>query len=105
MHIIGMRRTRAAEPGLARALYDGFLAAKNYAMAELGMMQAAKITLPWVMAAFEDSTRILGADYWSYGIFQNRGLLSSFLDGAHRDHLTPRALGLDELFHPDLLDT
>jgi 4,5-dihydroxyphthalate decarboxylase len=105
MHLIAMRRTLAAEPGLARAIYEGFLAAKNYAMAELSVTQAAKITLPWVAAAHEQSTKVLGPDYWSYGIACNRDILTSFLDGAHKDLLTPEPLGLGAVFHPDLLET
>lgn len=105
MHIIAMRRTLASEPGLARAVYDGLLNAKTYAMAELGVTQASKITLPWVAAAYEQSRDVLGPDYWSYGLSGNHDTLVSFLHGAYEDRLTSALFAPRDIFHPDLLDT
>ena len=105
MHVIAMRRELANRPGLAQAVYTGFLAAKNRAMDDLGVTQAPKLTLPWLAAAYEESVAVLGADYWSYGVSRNRSQLDRFLADAHSDGLTPDRLGIGDVFHPDTLDT
>lgn len=105
MHIAAIRRSLATEPDLVAAVYAAFLQAKTRAMADLGVTQAPKLTLPWLAAAYEDSIATLGADYWSYGLAGNRDILDGFLAAAHHDRLTPRRLALADLFHPATLDT
>jgi 4,5-dihydroxyphthalate decarboxylase len=104
MHVIAVRRSIADEPGLARAVQAAFTAARDNAMAALAETQAAKVTLPWAVAAYEDAQTILGHDYWPYGLPRNRPFLEAFLEDAHRDRLTDRQLHVDELFQPDTLD-
>ena len=105
MHLIAIRRTLADDSALASGVLSAFTAAKDYALSELGVTQASKVTLPWVAAAAQETKAVLGDDYWPYGVARNRAALSEFLNDAHQDGLTVRRLTVEDLFHPELLTT
>jgi 4,5-dihydroxyphthalate decarboxylase len=42
----------------------------------------------------------MGHDFWSYGVAPNRKTLETFLGHHHRQGLSSRLVGIDELFHP-----
>ncbi len=105
MHVVGIRRTLAdANPGLAGALYDAFLAARRIAMtgvAAVAKASANKVMSPWYADAYEDAVRLMGADYWPYGVAENRAELEAICRYAAEQHLTRRPVSPDELFHPE----
>ena len=69
MHLMGIRREMAkAEPRLAQSLCVAFTRAKDMAIADLSVVQALKISLPWMAQAYADTTDALGTDYWPYGV-------------------------------------
>lgn len=106
MHAVGVRATLAAKhPGLTRRVYEAFLAAKARAVAELEIIQAPKVTLPWPHAALEEARTLMGADPWPYGLAANRHVLQRQLDWSYADGLQARRVGLDELFAVDCRDT
>ena len=105
MHILGMKKTvAAAYPALPKMLYDLFLDARKIAMARVKAVaesSANREMSPWFAEAYEQAIVSMGADYWSYGIDRNISDLEAFCRYCHAQHLTPRQLSLDELFHPD----
>jgi 4,5-dihydroxyphthalate decarboxylase len=105
MHLIAIRRALAGDPELVSAVFSAFAAAKEYALAELGVTQAPKVTLPWIAAAAEETKVVLGEDYWPSGIGCNRAVLSEFLSDAQEARLTEGRLAVEDLFHPALLTT
>jgi 4,5-dihydroxyphthalate decarboxylase len=105
MHLIAIRRSLADDPALVSAVLSAFTAAKDYALSELGVTQASKVTLPWVAAAAQETEAVLGDDYWPYGVARNRAALAEFLNDAHQDRLTARRLAIEDLFHPATLTT
>ena len=106
MHAVGIKKSFLANDlGLARRLFDAFLAAKDIAVAELEITQAPKVTLPWPHAALAEARAILGADHWPYGLAANRRVLETQLRWSQLDGLQARPVTLEELFAQDCLDT
>lgn len=101
MHVLGVRRTLAAEyPWLPGALLKGFSQAKAIAQAALNDTSAAKVTMPFVEDNLDRAKRLIGPDYWSYGIPENAKVLDAFFDMHFRQGLSPRRVTIEEAFHP-----
>ncbi|MGE3936369.1 MAG: ABC transporter substrate-binding protein, partial [Rhodospirillaceae bacterium] len=73
MHLIGVKRTLAEKhPWLPGSLYKAFNQAKAIAMQEIPEVAALNVTLPWVEVFQEEVQRLMGDDYWRYGIAECR---------------------------------
>jgi 4,5-dihydroxyphthalate decarboxylase len=106
MHAVGIKRDLLdADPWLAGALFEAFERAKAMAIAELGVTNAPKATLPWVAAELRATRNVMGDDFWPYGIEKNRKVLDTLIRHSFEDGLTPRLLSIDELFVPSMLGT
>ncbi|MFD2474114.1 4,5-dihydroxyphthalate decarboxylase [Amycolatopsis silviterrae] len=109
MHTVVLPRSLAAErPGLARTVYNGYLAAKNAGMNRYRSARKAyqvRTMLPWANALFERDAELLPADWWPYGVAANRTTIDTFLRYHFEQGLSARRMTCDELFTPELLDT
>jgi 4,5-dihydroxyphthalate decarboxylase len=109
MHTVVLPRSLVAErPGLARTVYNGYLAAKNAGLDRYrGGRKAYQVRslLPWTNSLFERNAELLADDWWPYGVAANRTTLDTFLRYHFEQGLSPRRLTCDELFAPELLDT
>jgi 4,5-dihydroxyphthalate decarboxylase len=109
MHIVAVRQSLIdANPGLAMALFDAFLAAKRLAVARLHdvwLGSANRMTLPWMGAGLERTLAVMGDDYWSYGYAANRDELAAICRYSSEQYLAARAVRPEELFHPSVLAT
>jgi 4,5-dihydroxyphthalate decarboxylase len=106
MHVIGVRRTLAEQhPWLPATLYKAFSAAKTRALEHLADTSAAKVMLPFVEEQLMAARRLLGDDFWSYGLTaENRKVLDTFLGYHHAQGLSARRVAPEELFHPGALE-
>ena len=101
MHILGIRRTLAERHAwLPVAAMKAFAQAKDRALAKLGDVAATKVTLPFVDEQLFAARRLMGEDFWSYGLEANRHVLEVFLRRHHAEGLSSRPLLPEELFHP-----
>lgn len=106
MHLLGVRRSLAEQhPWLPTALFKAFSASKRQALAHLSDTSATKITLPFVEERLVEARELLGEDFFSYGVPANQVVLDSFLDHHHRQGLSSRRIGVEELFHPSTLES
>ncbi len=106
MHLLGVRRSLAEQhPWLPTALFKAFSASKKQALAHLSDTSATKITLPFVEERLVEARELLGEDFFSYGVPANQVVLDSFLDHHHRQGLSSRRIGVEELFHPSTLES
>jgi 4,5-dihydroxyphthalate decarboxylase len=48
----------------------------------------------------EETRRIMGHDFWPYGIEPNRVSLEALPQYLHEQHLAPRVPAIEELFAP-----
>lgn len=109
MHTVVARRALLdAHPGLARAVYQAFLAAKDAGAEQyrhhLRWFEVQHM-LPWTNALFERNAELFGHDWWPYGVAANRPALDTYLRHHHEQGLSRRRWTIEELVHPDLLDT
>lgn len=109
MHLIAVKKDLvAAHPGLPRALFDAFSAARDIALTrleEVWLGSANRLSLPWLNAAMERTRGAMGRHYWPYGFRAARAELETACRYSVEQHLSRRALTPEELFYPDLLDT
>ncbi len=101
MHLLGIRRTLAdRHPWLPVAVMKAFEQAKARALAKLRDVAATKVTLPFVEEQLLAARRLMGEDFWSYGLDANRHVLEAFLRRHHAEGLSSRLLAPEDLFHP-----
>lgn len=106
MHVVVVRRdVYEAFPWVAQSLYKAFLLAKAEVFDRLYDSSALRFTLPWLNQHLEDTREALGDDYWSYGLDANRDTLATFLRYHHRQGLSRRLVGVEELFAPEATES
>ena len=105
MHAIAMRRETVEEhPWLPAALFEAFSTAKRMTYEELSTMAWALISLPWAVQEVEDTQKLMGDNYWPYGIEANRKSLEALFRYSHEQGLASRRLEVEEMFHPSTME-
>ena len=105
MHVIGIRKTLLERhPWLAVNLMKAFIKAKELAWYELGQIGHLFNSLPWGVNEFNEAKKLMGEDYWSYGLEPNRHVLDAFTRYHFEQGISARRVQPDELFHPASLD-
>jgi 4,5-dihydroxyphthalate decarboxylase len=101
MHLLGVRKALVEQqPWLPATLLKAFTKAKDTAVARLADTAAAKATLPFVEDQVAAARRLMGEDYWPYGLEPNRHVIEAFLAHHCRQGLSSGALNAEDLFHP-----
>ena len=99
MHTVVIREDVHREhPWVAASLYDAFSQAKDLAVGGLYDTDALALTLPFLIDHLEESRRIFGSDYWSYGVESNRPALEGLSQYVVDQGLAPRVVSIEELF-------
>jgi 4,5-dihydroxyphthalate decarboxylase len=105
MHAVAIRSDVAsAHPWLPKAVFYAYSRAKRLMYGELRKMGWATISLPWIGQEIEDTRKLMGDNYWPYGIEPNRKALETLFRYSHEQGLAKRRLTVEELFHPTTLD-
>lgn len=105
MHLIAIKKKLVAEnPWLPVSIYKAFLAAKEIAIRELFDPGINFTTLPWVYGEVQTAMSMLGTDYWSYGMEENRAAIETMVRYSYEDGLSQRHLKAEELFHPSTIE-
>jgi 4,5-dihydroxyphthalate decarboxylase len=106
MHVVAIRRELAAEPGLAKSVYEAFSQAKdivqNHYRANAAKQHMSVIT-PWFSELFAENRALLGEDWWPYGLDANRKAVDTFLRYHYEQGLSKRLLTADDIFVPAFL--
>jgi 4,5-dihydroxyphthalate decarboxylase len=104
MHTIVIRReVYERDPWVALSLYKAFLAAKERAYHLLSETGSPKASFAWLQPLLEEEQRIIGKDWFPYGIEANRASLGALLQYNHEQGLSDRPLQIEELFAPSTL--
>jgi 4,5-dihydroxyphthalate decarboxylase len=105
MHVIAIRKDFAdANPGFPKKLFSLYSQAKQAAYDDLETTTSLKVTLPWVTQEFEDTRKLMGDNYWPYGLKANRKELELVMRYTHEQGLAKRRLSVEEIFHPGTLE-
>ncbi len=65
---------------------------------------SSKVTLPWASQEFEDPRKLMGMNYWPYGIEGNRKELERVMRYTHEQGLVKKRRPFEGLFHPSTLE-
>ena len=105
MHVIGIRKSLALQhPWLPVSVYKAFLQARALAIEELKQIGHFAVTLPWAVAELEATQKLMGADFWSYGLAPNRHVLETFARYHHEQGISARRVAPEELFATGVLE-
>jgi 4,5-dihydroxyphthalate decarboxylase len=105
MHLVGIRKTLAEKyPWLATSVYKAFCEAKALAMIDLRDVNALMVTLPWLVAETDDTSAIMGEDFWKYGVAENMPEIEALTQYVYEQGLTERKVKVEELFHPSTFE-
>lgn len=103
MHVVAVRQELSERhPWLAANVFRAFSEAKRHAIWELEQINILRVALPWI--DIDDVRRLMGHDYWPYGLEPNRGELDATIRWSFDEGLATRRLDAAELFHPDTRD-
>ena len=105
MHLVGIRKTLAEKyPWLATSVYKAFCEAKARAMIDLRDVNALMVTLPWLEAETNETSAIMGDDFWKYGVAENLPEIEALTQYIYEQGLADRKVRVEELFHPSTFD-
>jgi 4,5-dihydroxyphthalate decarboxylase len=103
MHTVVLREdVHRAHPWAARSIYKAFVQARDVAVDGLYDTDALRLALPWLIDHVEEARRVLGKDFWAYGLEPNRPTWEAIGRYVHEQGLSPRVVLADELFAPDV---
>ena len=104
MHTVVIRRDIYQRyPWVALSLYRAFCAAKDRCYRLLLETGSPKASFGWLQAIIEEEQAVFGQDWYPYGVEQNRRSLEALLQFNYEQGLTPRLIGIDELFAPSTM--
>jgi 4,5-dihydroxyphthalate decarboxylase len=103
MHVLLIRRRLADEqPTLPGRVAQAFVAATALAVRRLAHLGEPMASLPWLYRHVEETTALLGPDYWPAGVAANRTALDTFLGYLYAQGLTATRHDVAELFPWDV---
>jgi len=107
MHTITLKRSVYEEnPWMAMSLYKACLRSKNMVLEKLKQTGGAPLyaILPWGGWEAERTKRIMGDDWWPYGIEKNRVTIDALCQYSFEQGLSERRMTVEELFAPETFD-
>jgi 4,5-dihydroxyphthalate decarboxylase len=104
MHVLVIRAdVYRRDRWVARSLLEAFGKAREIALSGLAETAALRYMLPWLPDDVDHAQRVLGRDYWTYGLAGNEAALAALTRYSCEQGLIPRALAPHELFVPEVL--
>jgi 4,5-dihydroxyphthalate decarboxylase len=89
-------------PWAARNIYRAFCEARDLAVDGLYDTDALRLSLPWLIHHIEETWRVMGKDFWAYGLEPNRPTLKAIGEYVYEQGLSPRIVSPEELFAADV---
>ena len=108
MHIVAVRKEMAEQSDVLQAVYRAFVEAKDLAERKYlsdAPKQHMSLVTPWFSSLFEANRRLLGEDWWPYGLGANRKAVDTFLRYHYEQGLSKRVLNSQDIFVPEFLRT
>jgi 4,5-dihydroxyphthalate decarboxylase len=106
MHLVVLRRdVYEANPWVARSLFDAFCRAKDDGYRRMRTLTALAVSLPWLVSDLDEVDELFGGDAFPYGVAANRHVLQELARYEAEQGLSPREIGVEEMFVPELLET
>ncbi len=104
MHAVAVRRSLLDEhKDLAASIFNAYSSAKQMAYRQMAGIGWAADMLPWYGQEMEATIDVMDANFYSYGLPENRKALETLFRYSHEQGLASRRLTVEELFHPTAL--
>jgi 4,5-dihydroxyphthalate decarboxylase len=104
MHTVVIRRDiHERDPWIAQNLYAALCRAKEHCYRSLMETGSPKASFAWLQPMIEEEQRIIGKDWYPYGIEANRASLEALLQYNHEQGLSDRKIAIEELFVPSTM--
>lgn len=105
MHVVGIRKSLLDQhPWLAVNTYLAYVEAKRLCYLNQEKIGHLFTTLPWSVSEFEQTRKLMGEDFWSYGLKNNLRELEAITRYSFEQGLNARRLTPEELFVAAALD-
>ena len=105
MHVVAIRADVAREkPWLPAAVFKMYSEAKQMAYDNLAETGVLKTSLPWAKDEYEQTVKLMGKDYWRYGIEANRKELEAIMRYIFEQGLVKERGEFEEMFHPGTME-
>jgi 4,5-dihydroxyphthalate decarboxylase len=105
MHAVAIKRERLKQnPWLTGAVFKAYSQAKQLAYEDMAKTGWFNDMLPWYGQELEETRALLGDNFYSYGIKDNRKTLEALFRYSHQQGLSSRELTIEELFAPASLE-
>jgi len=106
MHTIVLKRAiYERHPWVANSLFKAFLEAKRICLENLRKLNALHVMLPWLHAELEETLKLMGEDYWPYGLEKNLKTIETLCQFSFEQGLSKRRVSVDELFAKETFNT
>ena len=100
MHAVAIKTELLEKhPWLAKAVFEAYSKAKAKHYMELTKVGWAYSSMPWFAQEFEETKKLMGENFWPYGIEANRKALEAILRYSYEQGLASKQLTIEELFH------
>ena len=105
MHAVAVRNdVIAAHPWFPASVFHAYSKAKQLTYEDMKKNAWYKTTLPWIAQEAEETRKLMGENYWPYGVDANRKALDALSRYALEQGLAKRQVAIEELFHVSSLD-
>ena len=105
MHAVAIRKELIDQnPWIAKAIFDAYSEAKQMDYKFMRKLGWAYDSLPWYGQEVEETRKLMGDNFWSYGIDVNRKTLETLFRYSYEQRLSSRELTIEELFHVSSLE-
>ena len=104
MHAVAIRNDIASQyPWLIEAVFNAYSQAKQLQYDDMSKNWIFG-TLPWFGKELENTKRLMGGNFWPYGIEPNMKTLEALFQYSYEQGLASKQLTVEELFHPASMD-
>jgi 4,5-dihydroxyphthalate decarboxylase len=104
MHTVVIKREiYDRDPWVALSLYKAFCSAKERSYRLLAEAGSPKASFAWLQPMIEEEQKIIGADWYPYGLTANKETIGALLQYTFEQGLSDRLLKAEELFAPSTL--
>ncbi|OLN21520.1 4,5-dihydroxyphthalate decarboxylase [Domibacillus antri] len=105
MHVVAIKDEILEEhPWVAANLYQAFKEAKQKVYDGFNQTAALKVTLPWFVSELENTKKLMGEDFWPYGLEKNRKTLEAAVTYSYEQGMIKNQLRVEDLFAASTLE-
>ncbi len=101
MHAVAIKKSILKQNSwLAEAVFKAYSQAKKMAYDYLLKMAWYKTSLPWIGQEFDETSALMGDNFYAYGAEANSKSLDVIFRYSHQQGLCSRELSIEEIFEP-----